>query len=50
MDGEFLNTPIKNYQQMQIVFDSGIATIRFVMASLEPFGKSPLTRSETRST
>ncbi|KAL6846440.1 hypothetical protein ACP4OV_023888 [Aristida adscensionis] len=37
-DAEFLNTPIENYLQMQIIFGSGQATGRFAMGSNEPLG------------
>ncbi|CAO2149678.1 unnamed protein product [Urochloa humidicola] len=38
-DAEFLNTPIINYQQMEAIFASGVATGRFAMGSTEPLGE-----------
>ncbi|TVU14108.1 hypothetical protein EJB05_37554, partial [Eragrostis curvula] len=38
-DAEFLNTPIENYVQMQMIFGSGVATGRYAMGSNEPLGK-----------
>ncbi|KAJ1253726.1 hypothetical protein BS78_K206800 [Paspalum vaginatum] len=37
-DAKFLNVPIENYLQMQILFCSGQATGRYAMASNEPLG------------
>ncbi|CAN6233820.1 unnamed protein product [Urochloa humidicola] len=40
-DKEFLNTPIVNYNFMQIVFGAGTATGRYAMGSGEPLGQAP---------
>lgn len=37
-DAEFLNVPIENYVQMQIIFGAGQATGKYAMASNEPLG------------
>ncbi|TVU49236.1 hypothetical protein EJB05_00535, partial [Eragrostis curvula] len=39
-DAEFLNTPIENYSQMQIIFGAGQATGRYAMGSNEPLGNA----------
>ena len=38
-DAEFLNMPIVNYQFMQTIFGSGVATGRFAMGSNEALGQ-----------
>jgi hypothetical protein len=35
-DAEFLNTPIRFYTEMQIIFGSTLATSRFALGSSEP--------------
>ncbi|KAL6851471.1 hypothetical protein ACP4OV_020404 [Aristida adscensionis] len=40
-DVDFLNTPIENYLQMQIIFGSGQATGRFAMAQMNPLDVKP---------
>ncbi|KAJ1258462.1 hypothetical protein BS78_10G077000 [Paspalum vaginatum] len=37
-DADFLNKPIENYQQMQIIFGNGLATGKFAMGSNEALG------------
>ncbi|KAK3138717.1 hypothetical protein QOZ80_5AG0372530 [Eleusine coracana subsp. coracana] len=37
-DAEFLNKPIENYQQMEIIFANGLATEKFTMGSSEALG------------
>ncbi|KAK3157434.1 hypothetical protein QOZ80_2AG0122190 [Eleusine coracana subsp. coracana] len=37
-DAEFLNKPIENYQQMEIIFANGLATGKFAMGSSEALG------------
>ncbi|TVU48963.1 hypothetical protein EJB05_00251, partial [Eragrostis curvula] len=37
-DVEFLNKPIENYKQMQIIFGTGLATGKFAMGSNEALG------------
>jgi hypothetical protein len=36
-DAEFLNKPIMNYTEMQIIFFVGLAIGKFAMGSNEPF-------------
>ncbi|XP_034604722.1 uncharacterized protein [Setaria viridis] len=38
-DAEYLNIPIKNFVQMQMIFGSGVATGRFAMGSNEALGQ-----------
>ncbi|CAN6214249.1 unnamed protein product [Urochloa humidicola] len=37
-DADFLNKPIENYQQMEIIFGNGLATGKFAMGSGEALG------------
>ncbi|CAN6371763.1 unnamed protein product [Urochloa humidicola] len=38
-DAEYLNVPIKNYNEMQMIFGSGVATGRYAMGSNEALGQ-----------
>jgi hypothetical protein len=33
---EFLNRPIENYKEMEVIFGNGLATGKFAMGSNEP--------------
>jgi hypothetical protein len=44
-DAEYLNVPIVNYQFMQTIFGSGVATCRHAMGSNEPLG-TPVAEEE----
>ncbi|WVZ83599.1 hypothetical protein U9M48_030730, partial [Paspalum notatum var. saurae] len=37
-DAEYLNKPIENYQQMEVIFGNGLATSKFAMGSIEALG------------
>nr|XP_034601817.1 uncharacterized protein LOC117862446 [Setaria viridis] len=39
-DVDLLNKPIENYQQMQIIFGNGVATVKFAMSSPFDFADS----------
>ncbi|CAN6193006.1 unnamed protein product [Urochloa humidicola] len=45
-DAEYLNVPIQNYMQMQVIFGSGVATGRYAMGSNEALGQ-PFVEQET---
>ncbi|CAN6310167.1 unnamed protein product [Urochloa humidicola] len=45
-DAEYLNVPLKNYVEMQMIFGSGVATGRYAMGSNEALGR-PFVEPET---